>query len=671
MQGQGSRRAMHTAFPKLLSPLKLPNGATLANRAIMGSMHTGLEEGEGWSHRLTKMAAFFEERAKGGVGMIVTGGVAPNNAGRVAPMAAMMTTPSDAARHREVTDAVHRHGDSKIAMQILHSGRYGYHPFNVSASAKKAPIGWFTPKELSAAQIEQTIDDFVRCACLAEEAGYDGVEVMGSEGYLINQFIATRTNHRSDDWGGSFTNRTRLATTIVERVRAATRPNFILMFRLSMLDLVEGGSDWPEVVALAQAIEAAGATIINTGIGWHEARIPTIATSVPRGGFSWVTQKLRASVAVPLVATNRINTPEIAESVLSSGHSDLVSMARPFLADPDFMSKAAAGKSHRINTCIACNQACLDHTFQARVASCLVNPRAGHETEIEYDVPTRTPKKIAVVGAGPAGLAFSTIAAKRGHDVTLYDASDRIGGQFNLAKQVPGKEEFYETLRYFAHELLDSTVTLKLSTRVDADALVASGCDAVVLATGVTPRRLAIEGEAHPKVVSYLDVLSRRVEVGQRVAIIGAGGIGFDVATYLAHGADAYALPVGPPPPEHAAGTLPIELLGGLEGASPRTVPTTESFLAEWGIDGSNEQRGGLLDQAGSGAGGAGGAAHGGARRQIYLLQRKRGKHGAGLGKTTGWIHRAVLKKEGVECVPTLYAHTTCPHYMPTRARIH
>ena len=441
------------------------------------------------------------------------------------------------------------------------------------------------------------------------------------------------------------------------------------MFRLSMLDLVEGGSDWPEVVALAQAIEAAGATIINTGIGWHEARIPTIATSVPRGGFSWVTQKLRASVAVPLVATNRINTPEIAESVLSSGHSDLVSMARPFLADPDFMSKAAAGKSHRINTCIACNQACLDHTFQARVASCLVNPRAGHETEIEYDVPTRTPKKIAVVGAGPAGLAFSTIAAKRGHDVTLYDASDRIGGQFNLAKQVPGKEEFYETLRYFAHELLDSTVTLKLSTRVDADALVASGCDAVVLATGVTPRRLAIEGEAHPKVVSYLDVLSRRVEVGQRVAIIGAGGIGFDVATYLAHGADA--LPVGPPPPEHAAGTLPIELLGGLEGASPRTVPTTESFLAEWGIDGSNEQRGGLLDQAGSGAGGAGGAAHGGARRQIYLLQRKRGKHGAGLGKTTGWIHRAVLKKEGVECVPTLYAHTTCPHYMPTRARIH
>jgi len=633
------------AYPKLLSPLTLGNGTRLANRCIMGSMHTGLEEGEGWGHRLTRMAAFFEERARGGVGLMVTGGIAPNNAGRVAPMAAMMTTPSDAARHREITDAVHAvPGGSKIAMQILHSGRYGYHPSNVSASPLKAPIGWFTPRALSSRDVEATIDDFVRCACLAEEAGYDGVEVMGSEGYLINQFLVQRTNKRDDEWGGSFANRSRLATTIVRRVREATSPGFIVMFRLSMLDLVDKGSDWAEVVELAGEIEAAGATIINTGIGWHEARIPTIATSVPRGGFAWVTEKLRGTVSVPLVATNRINTPEIAEQVLSSGQADLISMARPLLADPFLMAKAASGTPERINTCIACNQACLDHTFSMKIASCLVNPRAGYETELQLDTPTTSPMDVAVVGAGPAGLAFATVASKRGHRVTLYEASDKIGGQFNLAKKVPGKEEFYETLRYFAHELADSTVTLKLNTRVDADALKADGADAVVLATGVTPRALGIDGEDHPSVVSYVDVLSRKASVGQRVAVIGAGGIGFDVAEFVAHGADklganASLAPVG------SEATLPM--LGGADEATPRTQAELEVFLKEWGIDGTNEERGGLLtshkaplDLVGD--------AHA-ASRHIYLLQRKKGKHGAGLGKTTGWIHRTSLKHRGVE----------------------
>jgi len=630
---------MASAYPKLFSPLKL-RGTTLMNRCIMGSMHSGLEEGEGWGHQLGRMSAFFEERAKGGVGLMVTGGIAPNNAGRVAPMAAMMTTPADAARHREVTDAVHRHDGPKIAMQILHSGRYGYHPFNVSASAKKAPIGWFTPKALSAADVERTIDDFVRCASLAEEAGYDGVEVMGSEGYLLNQFIVQRTNKRTDEWGGSYANRTRLPLQIVERIRAAVDPSFIIMFRLSMLDLVEDGSEWEEVVALAQGLEAAGVDLINTGIGWHEARIPTIATCVPRGGFSWVTQKLKISggVSVPLVATNRINTPEIAESILTEGHADLVSMARPFLADPFLLTKAKAGKPERINTCIACNQACLDHTFQARVASCLVNPRAGYETELHVDVPTTAPLQVAVVGAGPAGLAFATVAAKRGHAVTLYEASDKIGGQFNLAKKVPGKEEFYETLRYFAHELIEAGVDLRLNTRVDAEQLQASGADRVVLATGVSPRRLNIPGEDHPSVASYLEVLSRAKTVGERVAIVGAGGIGFDVAEFLAHCADTL-----PPPSPPSAALEVSSMLGGAEEMTPRTSPLTSDFLSGWGIDGTNETRGGLLRAAGGG----GGAQHG-AARELYLLQRKKGKHGGGLGKTTGWIHRASLKKEGV-----------------------
>ena len=629
-------------FSRLLAPLQLKNGVTLINRAIMGSMHTGLEEGEGWGHKLTRNAAFFAERAKGHVGLMVTGGIAPNNAGRVAPMAAMMTTPGDAARHREITDAVHAVGTgSKIAMQILHSGRYGYHPFNVAPSAKKAPIGWFTPKQLSVGAIEQTVDDFVRCSCLAEEAGYDGVEIMGSEGYLINQFIAARTNFRDDEYGGSFDNRTRLARTIVEKVRAATRPDFIIMFRLSMLDLVQGGSDWPEVVALAQGIEAAGATIINTGIGWHEARIPTIATSVPRGGFSWVTHKLKPDVTVPLVATNRINTPEIAEEILSSGHSDLVSMARPFLADPFFLTKAMVGASHKINTCIACNQACLDHSFQARTASCLVNPRAAHETEVDWDRPTTSPMDLAVVGAGPAGLAFSAQAAKRGHTVTLYEATERIGGQFNLAKQIPGKAEFYETLRYFASELVDLKVDLKLNTPVDPETLLAHKHDAVILATGVQPRDLTIEGADHPKVVSYVDVLTRKKPVGRTVAIIGAGGIGFDVAEFLAHEADTKGIDtsiaaVTPPGLDH--------LLGGSDEATPRIVPDKASFLQEWGIDASNTERGGLAPGGGTAAAAADDDNH----RTIYLFQRKKGKHGAGLGKTTGWIHRTSLKHLGV-----------------------
>jgi len=556
-----------------------------------------------------------------------------------------MTTPADAARHREITDRVHAvPGGSKIAMQILHSGRYGYHPSNVSASAVKAPIGWFTPRALSARDVESTIDDFARCAALAEEAGYDGVEVMGSEGYLINQFIAARTNHRTDEWGGSFANRTRLATSIVERVRASTHPEFIVMFRLSMLDLVDGGSDWNEVVDLALAIEAAGATIINTGIGWHEARIPTIATSVPRGGFAWVTEKLRGSVNVPLVATNRINTPEIAEAVLSGGQADLVSMARPFLADPFLLRKAAKGQAERINTCIACNQACLDHTFQARVASCLVNPRAAYETELHLDVPTDAPMDLAVVGAGPAGLAFATVASGRGHNVTLYEANNKIGGQFNLAKQVPGKEEFYETLRYFANELAHSSVDLRLSTRVDAATLKQAGHDVVVLATGVTPRSLNVEGSDHASVVSYVDVLSRAKPVGKRVAVIGAGGIGFDVAEFLAHAADTLPVPASRPP-VGSAGTLP--LLGGAAEATPRTAAEREAFLKEWGIDEANEERGGLLASAKAPLDMVGDD-HAEARH-IYLLQRKRGKHGAGLGKTTGWIHRTSLKQRGVE----------------------
>ncbi|KAL1511794.1 hypothetical protein AB1Y20_005080 [Prymnesium parvum] len=609
------------AYPRLLQPLQL-RGHTLINRALMGSMHSGLEEGSGLSHSLEKMAAFFEERARGRVGLMVTGGIAPNNEGRLYPFAAAMLSPSDAARHRVVTEAVHQHKGPKIAMQILHGGRYSYHPLATAPSSKKAPIGWFTPREMKASAIERTIADYGRAAALAMEAGYDGVEVMGSEGYLINQFIAQRTNKRTDEWGGSAEGRFRLPIKIVEEVRRCTSDDFIIIFRLSMLDLVEGGSDWNEVVALAQAIEAAGASIINTGIGWHEARIPTIATCVPRGGFSWVTAKLRGAVSLPLVATNRINTPEIAESILSQDHADMVSMARPFLADPFFLTKAEAGTPEQINTCIACNQACLDHTFMLKRASCLVNPRAGYESELNY-TPTTSPLKLAVVGAGPAGLAFATVAARRGHAVTLFEASHRIGGQFNLAKQVPGKEEFYETLRYFDAELKLSGVDVRLSTRVGASELADGGFDKVVLATGVVPRTLGIAGEDHAKVVSYIDVLTRAKPVGEKVAIVGAGGIGFDVAEFVGHRAD--------------------EVRREGDDTTPAQWPELSSFLRDWRVDPTNSARGGLLADAEE-------AAPPPAKppREILLLQRKSGKHGAGLGRTTGWIHRASLKKMGV-----------------------
>eukprot|EP00040_Diaphanoeca_grandis_P024411 m.134082 g.134082 ORF g.134082 m.134082 type:complete len:723 (+) comp29719_c0_seq2:209-2377(+) len=607
-------------FPKLFQPLQV-GGTTLINRAIMGSMHTGLEEGDGWGSNLTKMAGFFKERAEGSVGLMVTGGIAPNVAGRVSPFAAMMTTPRDAQRHREVTEAVHSVGSgSKIAMQILHSGRYGYHPFQVSASKKRSPISWFTPKALSGAEVESTIGDFVRAASLAEEAGYDGVEVMGSEGYLINQFLANRTNMRTDDWGGSFENRCRFPLEIVRQIRAAVGKDFLIIFRLSMLDLVQNGSDWTEVVALAQGLEDAGVSIINTGIGWHEARIPTIATSVPRAGFAWVPEKLQGLVSVPLVATNRINTPEIAEDVLSKGQADLVSMARPFLADPQFLTKAARGESDHINTCIACNQACLDHSFAAKRASCMVNPRAGYETELHY-TKTTTPLNLAVVGAGPAGLAFATVAAGRGHNVTIYEGSATIGGQFNLAKQVPGKEEFHETIRYFKAELKRLNIAVHLNHHVNAQELIESGVDKVVLASGVTPRKINIEGSDHPSVVSYADVLSRKVSVGKSVAVIGAGGIGFDVAEFLVQAEDA----------------------NPFASEAPNSWPGTSEFLAEWGIDALNEQRGGLqtdpehIDH--------------GSDREIFLLQRKEGKLGAGLGKTTGWIHRTNLKKANVNMI--------------------
>ena len=514
-------------YPHLLKPLDL--GFTeLKNRVIMGSMHVGLEEAKNGFER---MAAFYAERARGGVGLIVTGGIAPNDRGRPLPGGARMATQEEADKHKVVTAAVHAAG-GKIAMQILHFGRYAYHPQLVAPSALKAPINPFRPHPLSEEEIEETIADYARCAALAQSAGYDGVEIMGSEGYLINEFIARQTNQREDAWGGSYENRIRFPLEIVRRIRQAVGPNFIVIFRLSMLDLVEGGSTLVEVVQLAQALELAGVTILNTGIGWHEARIPTIATKVPRAAFAWVTAQLKGKVGIPLVATNRINTPEVAEQILADGMADMVSMARPFLADADFVRKAAEGRADEINTCIGCNQACLDHTFGGKITSCLVNPRACHET-LMVETPASVRERIAVVGAGPAGLAFATTAARRGLDVTLFDAASEIGGQFNIAKQVPGKEEFYETLRYFAKQISLTGVSLRLGQRVSAQDLLADGFTQVVLATGVTPRSPAIEGIEHPSVRSYLDVLRDKCAVGKRVALIGAGGIGFDTAEFL------------------------------------------------------------------------------------------------------------------------------------------
>lgn len=591
---------MPATYSHLLAPLDL-GFMQLKNRVLMGSMHTMLEEAP---DGMARAAAFYAERARGQVGLIVTGGISPNEEGCVGPHSAMLTNDAEVAQHRLITDAVRAEG-GVICMQILHSGRYGYHPKLVAPSPLQAPINFFKPRELSVDDVERTIADYAHCAALAQQAGYHGVEVMGSEGYLINQFIAKRTNHRTDAWGGEYQNRMRFPVEIVRAVRAAVGTDFIIIYRLSMLDLVEGGSSWEEVVQLAKAIEAVGATIINTGIGWHEARVPTIATRVPRGGFSWVTEKLKGAVNVPLVAVNRINTPDIAEGIISSGQADMVSMARPFLADPELVLKAMQGRADEINTCIGCNQACLDHTFEMKVCSCLVNPRACHETELNY-LPTAHPKRLAVVGAGPAGLAAATIAAQRGHSVDLFEGSGEVGGQFNMAKRIPGKEEFEETLRYFRRQIDLTGVRLHLNTRVSAADLLAGGYDEVILATGVAPRAIDLPGSDHPKVLSYIDVLLHRRPVGQRVAIIGAGGIGFDVAEYLSH-----------------------------EGVSPSL--DTPKFMAEWGVDMDMATPGALAPPHPEPS-----------PREIFLLKRSPGKHGKDLGKTTGWAHRASLAMKKV-----------------------
>ena len=593
-----------SAYPHLLQPLDL-GFTTLKNRVLMGSMHIGLEEApQGYE----RMAAFYAERAKGGVSLIVTGGVSPNDDGVVFAHGTKLDTVEEAEKHKVITQAVHEAG-GKIAMQILHTGRYSYQANNVAPSAIQAPINPIKPKALSSAEVQQTIDDFANCAKLAQYAGYDGVEIMGSEGYLINEFIAARTNHRDDEWGGSYENRIRFPIEIVKRTRATVGENFIIIYRLSMLDLVEGGSSLEEVIQLAKEIEKAGATIINTGIGWHEARIPTIATKVPRAAFTWVTEKLKGSVSIPLITSNRINTPEMAEHVLASGHADMISMARPMLADADFVLKASEGRSDEINTCIGCNQACLDHIFSMKIATCLVNPRACYETELIFKE-TNAIKNIAVIGAGPAGLSFATYAASRGHKVKVFDSNNQIGGQFNIAKTIPGKEEFYETLRYFKRQIeLQPNIELVLNHTVTYEELSQANYDEIVVATGVTPRQLQFEGIDHPKVLSYIQVLKERVPVGKRVAIIGAGGIGFDTAEYLSH-----------------------------EGESGSLNP--QKFYDEWGIDTTYAHVGGLkqpeLEKS---------------EREIYLLQRKTAAVGAGLGKTTGWIHRTGLKHRDVKMI--------------------
>ncbi len=594
-------------YPHLLAPLDL-GFTTLRNRVLMGSMHTGLEdEKDGFE----KMAAFYKERAEGGVGLIVTGGVAPNKAGRVSPFGGDLTNKRTARKHQIVTQAVHQAG-GKIALQILHTGRYAFHPFSRAPSAIKSPITPFKPRALSSRGVEKTIEHFVRCAELSQYAGYDGVEIMGSEGYLINQFIVTKTNKRDDEWGGSYANRIRFAVEIVKRTRQAVGRNFIIIYRLSMLDLVEEGSSWEEVVELAKAIEAAGASIINTGIGWHEARIPTIATMVPRAAFAWVTEKMKAEVSLPLVTTNRINTPEVAEQIIADSQADMVSMARPLLSDADFVNKAAEDKADEINTCIGCNQACLDHVFSQKRASCLVNPRACYEQELIYSK-TSSVKNIAVVGAGPAGLSFAITAAGRGHNVTLFDQAAEIGGQLNMARQVPGKEEFNETLRYFSKQIQLNGVNLKLSCKVEPQQLAADDYDEIVIATGVTPRTPAITGVEHKKVVSYIDVLRDKVKIGDKVAIIGAGGIGFDVAEFLAEDGESLTL-------------------------------NLHQWLQHWGIDESMSSRGGIAETVVQEA----------SPRDIYLIQRKPSKPGKSLGKTTGWIHRTTLKQKKVKMMSSV-----------------
>jgi len=584
----------HSAYPRLLEPLEVAH-VTLKNRVLMGSMHIGLEEDRDYG----RMAAYFAARAS--TGLMVTGGIAPNRRGWLKPFAAKLSNTREVRRHRVITEAVHAAG-GHIAMQILHAGRYGYHPFSVAPSKIKSPITPFGPWGLSTAGVEKQIESFVRCGVLAQEAGYDGVEVMGSEGYFINEFLVTHTNKRTDEWGGSYENRMRLPIEIVRRMREAVGPDFVIIFRLSMLDLIPEGSTWEEVVVLAKALELAGVSILNTGIGWHEARVPTIATMVPRAAFTWVTRKLKGEVGVPLVTSNRINTPEVGEAILAAGDADMVSMARPLLADPEFVKKAAEGRADRINTCIACNQACLDHVFKNQRASCLVNPAACYETELVVE-PASPKKRVAVVGGGPAGLSAASVAGERGHEVVLFEAAESLGGQFNLARKIPGKEEFDETLRYFTNRLEDAGVEVRLGARADVEAL--RGFDAVIVATGVTPRRLSLPGIDRPEVLGYTDVL-KGAPVGKRVAIIGAGGIGFDVAEYLTH--------------VHREG------------------PALEAFLAEWGIDHKHESRGGLRP-----------VQEPPPPRTVVMMQRSKGKLGAGLGKTTGWIHRTQLKKRGVE----------------------
>ncbi len=597
---QGIKLAEPT-YPHLLAPLDL-GFTTLKNRVLMGSMHTGLEDG----NQHDRLAAYFTERARGEVGLIITGGYAPNRAGWVKPFAGKMTTRSEARKHQLVTDAVHA-ADGKIAMQILHAGRYAYHPLPVAPSRIRSPITPFTPRALSTSGVEKQIEDFVHCAMRAREAGYDGVEIMGSEGYFINEFLVTHTNQRSDKWGGEFSQRMQLPIEIVARTREAVGKDFIIVYRLSMIDLIPDGNSWAETVQLAKGIENAGATIINTGIGWHEARVPTIATSVPRGAFTWVTKKMKTEVNIPLITSNRINLPATAEQILADGCADMVSLARPLLADPEFVSKARAGRADEINVCIACNQACLDHTFANKMSTCLVNPRACHETELNYPK-TAAPKRFAVVGSGPAGLSASLVLAERGHNVDLYEAAAEVGGQLNMAKVIPGKEEFREMLRYYKRQLELKNVQVHLNTRVDAETLKSAGHDEVIIASGVLPRDPKIDGQEHPKVLSYIDVLRGRAPVGKRVAIIGAGGIGFDVAEFLIH-----------------------------EGNSPTM--DLDEWLMEWGVVDPATARGGIaIDRAKPEP----------PQREITLLQRKAGKHGANLGKTTGWIHRATLKMNDV-----------------------
>ncbi|MBP7345775.1 MAG: NADPH-dependent 2,4-dienoyl-CoA reductase [Sediminibacterium sp.] len=585
-------------YPHLFEPLNL-GFTTLKNRILMGSMHTGLEESK---NGFAKQAAYFAERAKGGVGLIVTGGVAPNRAGWTSPFGSKLSTHSEAKQHQLITEAVHAEG-GKICMQILHTGRYGYHPICVAPSAIKSPISPFKPWKLSRGGIKRTINDFVNCAKLAQEAGYDGVEIMGSEGYLINQFIVSKTNKRTDEWGGSYENRIKFPIEIVRQTREAVGKKFIIIYRLSMLDLVEDGSTWEEVEQLAKAIEKAGATIINTGIGWHEARVPTIATMVPRGGFSWVTKRLMGKLSIPLITTNRINMPDVAEQILADGHANMVSMARPFLADPEFPKKALEGRTDEINTCIACNQACLDHVFERKTASCLVNPRACKELSTIV-LPAITKKKIAVVGAGPAGLSASVTLAQRGHEVHLFEANATIGGQFNIAKEIPGKEEFIETLRYYKKQMELHKVQIHLNSIFKQEQ--ATDFDEVVVSTGVSGRTLTIEGINDPKVLSYTDVVLHKKPVGKKVAIIGAGGIGFDVAEFLTN-------------------------------EESNTIPT---FMEEWGVDMNYTVRGALQKNHATKS-----------PREVYLLQRSKGKLGGGLGKTTGWIHRAALKMKKVKMI--------------------